>query len=47
MFADPAAFAKKVRLLWVGIGTQEPERMLAGIRGLHTSLTEAGIPHVY
>ena len=47
VFADPAAFAKKVRLLWLGIGTQEPERMLAGIRGLHTSLTEAGIQHVY
>jgi len=47
VFADPAAFAKKVRLLWLGIGTQEPERMLAGIRGLHASLTEAGIPHVY
>jgi enterochelin esterase family protein len=46
VFADPAAFAKKVRVLWVGIGTQEPERMLAGIRGLHTSLTEAGIQHV-
>jgi len=47
VFADPAAFAKKVRLLWLGIGTQEPERMLAGIRGLHGSLTEAGIKHVY
>jgi enterochelin esterase-like enzyme len=47
VFADPAAFAKKVRLLWLGIGTQEPERMLAGIRGLHASLTEAGIQHVY
>jgi enterochelin esterase-like enzyme len=47
VFADAAAFAKKVRLLWLGIGTQEPERMLAGIRGLHTSLTEAGIQHVY
>jgi len=47
VFADPAALAKKVRLLWLGIGTQEPERMLAGIRALHASLTEAGIQHVY
>jgi enterochelin esterase family protein len=31
-FADPKAFAKKVRLLWLGIGTAEPERMLEGIR---------------
>lgn len=39
--SDPAAFAKKVHLLWLGVGTQEPERMLAGIRRLHASLTEA------
>jgi len=47
VFADPAAFAKKVRLLWLGVGTEEPERMRAGIRSLHASLTEAGIAHVY
>ena len=46
-FADPEAFAKKVRLLWLGVGTEEPERMREGIRGLHASLTEAKIPHVY
>jgi enterochelin esterase-like enzyme len=47
VFADPAAFAKKVPLLWLGVGTQEPERMHAGIQRLHASLTEAGIQHVY
>ena len=47
VFADPAAFAKKVRLLWLGVGTEEPERMREGIRSLHASLTEAGIQHVY
>jgi len=46
-FADPAAFAKRVRLLWLGVGTEEPERMRTGIQGLHASLTEAAIPHVY
>ena len=46
-FADPKAFASKVRLLWLGIGTNEPERMREGIRGLHKSLTDAGIDHVY
>jgi enterochelin esterase family protein len=46
-FADPAAFAKHVRLLWLGVGTEEPERMRTGIRSLHASLTEAGITHVY
>jgi enterochelin esterase family protein len=47
VFADPTAFAKKVRLLWLGVGTEEPERMREGIRRLHASLTEAGIQHVY
>jgi enterochelin esterase-like enzyme len=46
-FGDPAAFAKRVRLLWLGVGTEEPERMRTGIRDLHASLTEAGITHVY
>jgi enterochelin esterase-like enzyme len=47
VFADPAAFANKVHVLWLGVGTAEPERMRAGIRRLHTSLTEANIQHVY
>jgi enterochelin esterase-like enzyme len=47
IFADPAAFAKRVRLLWLGVGTDEPERMREGIRSFHAALTEAGIKHVY
>ena len=47
VFADPAAFAKKVRVLWLGVGTEEPERMREGIRRLHASLEGAGIAHVY
>jgi enterochelin esterase family protein len=46
-FADPAAFAKKVHLLWIGVGTAEPERMRAGLQQLHASLLEAKIQHVY
>jgi enterochelin esterase-like enzyme len=46
-FADPAAFAKKVHLLWLGVGTKEPERMWAGIQKLHTSLDDANIKHVF
>ena len=46
-FADPAAFGKKVHLLWIGVGTLEPERMRAGIQRLHASLVEANIRHVY
>ena len=45
--ADPAAFAKKVHLLWVGVGTDEPERMRAGLQRLHASLLEAKIQHVF
>ena len=45
--ADPDAFAKKVHLLWVGVGTDEPERMHTGIVRLHDSLTEAHVKHVF
>jgi enterochelin esterase-like enzyme len=47
VFADPAAFAKKVHLLWIGVGTNEPERMRTGLQRLHTSLLEANIQHVF
>jgi enterochelin esterase family protein len=47
VFADPAAFAKRVHLLWVGVGTTEPERMRAGLQRLHTSLLDANIQHVF
>jgi enterochelin esterase-like enzyme len=47
VLADPAAFAKRVHLLWLGVGTAEPERMRDSIRGLHRALTDAGIAHVY
>ena len=39
VLADPAAFARKVHLLWLGVGTEEPERMRAGHPRLHKSLT--------
>ena len=45
--ADPAAFAKRVHLLWIGVGTKEPERMKQGIEKLHNSLNEAKIQHVF
>jgi enterochelin esterase family protein len=47
VFADPTAFAKKVHLLWLGVGTNEPERMRAGLLRLHASLQEASIRHVF
>jgi enterochelin esterase-like enzyme len=45
--ADPTAFAKRVHLLWVGVGTNEPEQMKRGIENLHTSLDDAKIQHVF
>jgi enterochelin esterase-like enzyme len=45
--ADPAAFAKRVHLLWLGVGTDEPERMKAGLEKLHTALDDAKIKHVF
>jgi enterochelin esterase-like enzyme len=47
VFADPAAFTRKVHLLWLGVGTAEPERLHTGILRLHTSLQEANIQHVF
>ena len=45
--ADPAAFAKRVHVLWLGVGTEEPARMHDGLERLHTSLVEANISHVF
>jgi enterochelin esterase-like enzyme len=45
--ADPAAFAKRVHLLWIGVGTEEPEQMKSGIERLNTSLNEAKVEHVF
>ena len=45
--ADPAAFAKRVHLLWIGVGTNEPERMKQGIEKLHASLDDAKVQHVF
>jgi enterochelin esterase-like enzyme len=47
VFADPAVFTKKVHLLWIGVGTNEPERMRVGLQRLHASLLEANIQHVF
>ena len=45
--ADPAAFAKRVHLLWIGVGTEEPAQMKAGIEGFHTLLQDGKIQHVF
>jgi enterochelin esterase family protein len=45
-FADPAAFAAKVRLLWIGVGTNEGG-MRADLTQIHKTLDQAGIRHVF
>jgi len=45
--ADPAAFARRVHLLWIGVGTNEPERMKTGLENLNAALNAANIKHVF
>ena len=45
--ADPTAFAKRVHLLWIGVGTNEPERMKTGLEDLNASLNEGKVQHVF
>jgi len=45
--ADPVTFQKRVHLLWIGVGTNEPERMKAGLENLNASLDEGKIQHVF
>jgi enterochelin esterase-like enzyme len=47
VMADPDDFNKKVRVLWLGIGTTEPERMYESVKKYHEALESAGIKHVY
>jgi hypothetical protein len=39
--------SKRVHLLWIGVGTNEPERMKSGLESLHTSLDEGKIQHIF
>ena len=47
VLSDAAAFNKKVRLVWVGIGTKEPERMYQSVNNFHQTLEKSGIKHIY
>jgi enterochelin esterase-like enzyme len=46
VMADAGEFNKKVRLVWLGIGTAEG-RMYDGVKNYHQALEKAGIKHVY
>lgn len=45
--ADAPAFARRVHLLWLGVGTAEPPQMKTGIEKLNASLDQAKIQHVF
>ena len=46
VFSDPAAFNKKVRLLWIGAGTAE-EGMHQGAQTMHEALDKVGVKNVF
>ncbi len=47
VFADADAFNKKMKLVFLGHGTAEPERMMPTLSGFHESLNQLGIKHEY
>ena len=47
VMADADDFNKKVKVLWLGIGTTEPQRMYEGVKNYHEALGKAGIKHTY
>jgi enterochelin esterase-like enzyme len=46
-FKDGAAFNNKVKLLWLGLGTQEPSLFPKTVGAFRTMLDKAGIKYVY
>ena len=46
-FANPSAFNSRVKLLWFGVGTAEPELFRASIGAAAKALTAAGVQVVY
>ncbi len=47
VWADAASFNNKVKLVYISIGTAEPERMYQGVNNFHKELEKARIKHVY
>jgi enterochelin esterase-like enzyme len=42
-FSDPSTFNKRVKLLWLGVGTAESDQFRAGIGGAAQALRKAGV----
>ena len=47
VFKDGSSFKQKVKLLWLGMGTEEPNPFPAAIGSFRAMLDKAGIPYVY
>lgn len=47
VMADANVFNKKMRVIWLGVGTAEPPRMYDSVHGYHVALEKAGIKHSY
>jgi enterochelin esterase family protein len=47
IMADADAFNKKVRLVWIGLGTAEPKNIYNAVFNYHQALTAAGIKHQF
>lgn len=45
--SDPAEFNKSIHLLWLGVGSAEPDRFHAGIKSFQDALDHAGIKSVF
>ena len=46
-FSNPSTFNARVKLLWLGVGTAEPEQFRVGIGGAVEALQAAGVRVVY
>jgi len=47
VFTDGPAFNEKVRLLWIGMGTEEPDPFPGAIGAFRKMLDDAGVDYVY
>ena len=47
VMANPDEFNRKLKVLWLGIGTTEPSNMYASVKNYHDALEKAGIKHIY
>jgi len=47
VFADGAAFNAKVKLLWIGMGTEEPNPFPGAIGAFRKMLDDAGVKYIY